>query len=221
MVAPLIAAALPALISGAASLGGGFIAEAGKAREIENQREFAKSGVRWRVEDAREAGIHPALALGANVPSYTPVGLGSGMAEGVSNMGQDIGRAIDATRTIGEKADAFTLATQSLTLERMGLENQLLQRQIAGTPPFPMASGDYPVPGQSGSAEVRIPTPFGLPSLAVANPELAQEAQNHFGELGDIVYGVANWVDSLARSVVTPAQKRRLQIVVRGGNPNL
>lgn len=186
------------LIPAAASVIGGLIGNAGKNKEIENQKEFAKEGVTWRVEDARRAGVHPALALGANVPSYSPVGLGSDLAEGFSNAGQDISRAIDATSTATQKADAYVKARQSLELDNMSLQNQLLQAQILGitrprTPPFPSSVS----PAESAT----MPSPFGLPGITVANPELAEQSQTHFGDIMENFYGVANYIDSLARSL--------------------
>lgn len=188
------------IISGIGSIVGGILGEQGKQRELDQQREFAKEGVRWRVEDARKAGIHPAVALGASVPSYSPVGLGGSIAEGLSGSSQDISRAIEATRTLPERVDAYTARTQALTLDRMGLENELLRRQIAQVgPAFPMAGNDNAMPGQ-GDSGVVMPSPFGLPGLDVANPKMAQKAQDHFGEGFEWIYGGANFVDSLARA---------------------
>lgn len=179
---------LPALIAAGASLVGGMFSDAGKKRELAQQREFAQNGVRWRVADAQAAGIHPALAMGASVPSYTPVGLGSGMAEGLSNAGQDISRAVDATATLPEKTAASKLA-----LENMGLQNDLLRAQILGltrpsTPPFPLVAGDYPIPGQPASAHIP----------GAARPNIGQEAEGHFSEIGGEVMGLGNLVETLA-----------------------
>lgn len=58
------------------------------------QKEFAKHGIQWRVEDAKAAGISPLAALGANTVSYTPQYIG-GRDAGMSNMGQNIARAIN------------------------------------------------------------------------------------------------------------------------------
>ena len=33
--------------------------------QMANQREFAKHGIQWRVDDAKAAGIHPLAALGS------------------------------------------------------------------------------------------------------------------------------------------------------------
>ena len=120
------------------------IAQAEQNRKM--QQDFAQKGIRWKVYDAQMAGIHPLAALGAQTLAYTPVPIGdfldNSLGTGIAAAGQDIGRAIDATRTSGERADAFTKTAQELQLKRMGLENELLASQIAKTraqvgPPMP------------------------------------------------------------------------------------
>ena len=132
------------------------------------QYEFAQNGIRWKVEDAKQAGIHPLYALGANTVSYSPVSVGSGnpdmsMANAVSAMGQDVSRAVNATRTAPERVDAFNKTIQDLTVTNMQLKNEQLRSQIAklnqggGTPPFPSPLPDIP----EGKAEDRPPLQVG------------------------------------------------------------
>lgn len=135
-------------------------------RNVDLQREFATTGLRMKVADAMAAGLHPLYALGggstfspvsASVgagsygggPSMTPavaarVGSAEGLARGIGAAGQDIGRAVAATQTADER-----LAT-NMTLQRMGLENELLASQIAKVksqigPPMPGGSDPYGV----------------------------------------------------------------------------
>lgn len=74
-------------------------------RNIELQREFAQHGVRWRVEDAKAAGLHPLYALNSGGASYTPtavMGAGedtSGAGRALSEMGQNLSRAMMAQQT--------------------------------------------------------------------------------------------------------------------------
>lgn len=133
---------------------------ADKEKDRELQKEFAQSGIQWRVADAKAAGIHPVYALGGSGASYTPSAIsldgGSSMASALSSSGQEIGRAINATRSAPQRADAFTEATQKLTLDKMGLENQLLASQIAKmnanpNPPMPIGQR-YLVDGQGQTA---------------------------------------------------------------------
>lgn len=108
--------------------------EAIALQNIQMQKEFAKKGIQWKVDDARSAGVHPLFALGASTTSFSPVSVGSNLAEGASGFqqaGQDIGRAVNATLTSKDRGSAASKAAEALTLERGSLENELLRTQIA------------------------------------------------------------------------------------------
>lgn len=107
------------------------------AREnMDMQREFAKFGIRWRVEDAAAAGLHPMAALGAsgaqaspvhaafNAPMRSPVSKGDSW-RALSNMGQNIGRAVVATQTAQERA------YEALRLVNMQKQNDLIDAQAS------------------------------------------------------------------------------------------
>lgn len=86
---------------GGAALGGaiGAAADLYTARENrQSQEEFAKHGIRWRVEDAQAAGVHPLFALGGGVTPFTP------QATAFAEAGQNIGRAAFTSMTEGERA---------------------------------------------------------------------------------------------------------------------
>lgn len=94
------------------------------------QREFAQQGIRWKVADARAAGIHPLAALGSNTISFTPQIVG-GSPDYLSNMGQDISRAISKMFNQDEKDKRlFELRQMRAVTEKLELENQLIQQQI-------------------------------------------------------------------------------------------
>lgn len=105
------------------------------ARSLADQRAFQDDSVQRRVADARAAGIHPLAALGYNAPSFIPqqsYGSNQESEYGLSEMGQDIGRAVHAAQTARERK--ASLATQSvidnLQLQRLGLENRSLEADI-------------------------------------------------------------------------------------------
>lgn len=110
-----------------------------------NQREFAQSGIQWRVADALKAGIHPLAALGTGVTSYSgpsatvgsiggssSVGIpaGGSMGSAVASMGQDISRAMVATQTQTGRDAMFQTTVQDMQLQNMALRNDLLSSQI-------------------------------------------------------------------------------------------
>lgn len=93
-----------------------------KAAELQYQRqkEFAQHGVRWRVEDAKAAGLHPLYALGAQTSAYQPVMVQDSVGPALAEAGQSIGNAIARQET-----DQQRRANE--------LQLQLLQSQIHET----------------------------------------------------------------------------------------
>jgi len=113
----------------AAASGLGALVSYDSARsQIKAQKQFAKKGIQWRVNDAKKAGLHPLYALGAQVPAFSPVmdATGSHLAQ----MGQDITRARKATLTPHEqKLLDLQVATAQAGLDRTYAETALLQSE--------------------------------------------------------------------------------------------
>lgn len=166
---------LGSLISAGANIIGGLLGRQGAkeqneialqqaARNEALQREFAQNGIRWKVDDAKRAGIHPLYALGASTTSFSPVSVGATnemapLADMSRNLGQDLSRAANATRTAPERVAATKLT--ALQLEGAQLDNDLKRTQIASSiqrlkqqsnPPLPEA-GPIPIPNASKAEE--------------------------------------------------------------------
>lgn len=152
------------------------------------QLDFAKKGIRWRVADAKAAGIHPLYALGASTQSYSPVAFAPeadhDLGRGLADMGQDISRAIDSTRTSFER----TAARQQtmLALKNFELRNELLGAQIAKL----RQSG----PPMAGGPDLMI---GGQPIAQDPHTTDAQTFENRYGELSDWLYGPRVWYQDL------------------------
>lgn len=164
----------PAIIGAAGSLIGGLLGKssADDAREqsqqnldrqIQLQREFAQHGIRWKVDDAKAAGIHPLYALGAQTTSFSPISLtnpvDNSMANAVSHMGQDVSRAVHQTRTPSEKDQAYIDAARGLQLEKGKLDVEIARAELASrtarihqgtTASMPSLTGNM-IPGQGNS----------------------------------------------------------------------
>lgn len=145
-------------ISAGSSILGGIFGSREKEKDRKLQKEFAQSGIQWRVADAKAAGLHPLAALGAQTTSYAPVSVGgSDIGTGFAAAGQDLSRSINATRNSSQRVDAYTKTVQDLNVRRLGLENEMLASQIAkinqaGTPPALPGAGDrYLIDGQGNS----------------------------------------------------------------------
>lgn len=198
---------LSAVASMAPLIGAGIDWLSGRQQSQENtaaQKEFAQNGIRWRVEDAKAAGIHPLYALGAQTSSFSPVSVGSNFAAA----GQDISRSVDAARTAPERTDARIAA---LSLERAGLENDLLRAQIASTvtrlnqggqvgPPLPVMSSEGPVP--VGPPTANQPIHFnGLTMPANPNMSPSQDVENRYGDVVQELYGMGAFGADVAEMV--------------------
>jgi hypothetical protein len=133
------------LISAIGSIGGGLLSKMGSAdsnaatsadhaanRAL--QKEFAQSGIQWKVADAKKAGIHPLYALGANTTSYSGTAGGylnenQGLGQSLSQAGQDIGRAVTAAQNRKQRALSLALAEENVANAK--LNNDILRTKLA------------------------------------------------------------------------------------------
>lgn len=190
------------IIGGLGSLFGGLFGQSSQEKQmkaqIDAQREFAQSGIQWKVADANKAGIHPLYALGAQTTAFSPIGVGgSPLAEGISQAGQSFGRAMESKAGMGDRA--YVAQMQKLQLQRGELENQLLASNIARVnsptqmpPPLPAVAGPtapdrWLVPGQLQSMAPSSPERFGGPLVAdQALQRTASDPVNKHSEPGAI-----------------------------------
>ena len=136
-----IAGAVGSIAGGVMGLVGNSQANAANAAlaglNYQQQKEFAQNGIRWKVADAKAAGIHPLAALGAMPTSYTPASTVVNPPDYsfLSEAGQNIGRAVDAKRTqeerIVQQAKQDILAAQQMESNR--LDNEYKQTLIDQT----------------------------------------------------------------------------------------
>lgn len=154
---------LDKIIGAASSIIGGIIGNQSRDKQAAAnnrlQREYAQSGIQWKVADAKAAGIHPIYALGAPTTSYQSQPLGDSLGPAISNAGQDIGRAVNSTSSPTQRMTAYSQAAQALQLERGALENELLKSQVARSrqtpnPAIPSATQSWGVDGQGETANM-------------------------------------------------------------------
>lgn len=201
------------LISAGASLVGGLLGKSSADKAADQnmqiaqqnmamQREFAQNGIRWKVDDAKAAGIHPVYAMGAPTTSFSPISFSAtaddSMSKAIAGMGSDIGGAVNKTRTATERTDAYSAAVKALTLEKGALENEVIRSQLArikqtNAPPSPAISPDsakpFPVP-EEGKSEERPPLMiFGQRWMTNPNTSPMKAWENQYGD-----DGWASWV---------------------------
>lgn len=116
------------------------IARENAERQYQIQKEFAQSGIQWRVADAKAAGLHPLAAIGAAPASYSPAsyvgadtlpGASQDIGRSLAQMGQGIHRAANAASSKEDReAQAYNTTMRIENVRKAGLENQLLETQI-------------------------------------------------------------------------------------------
>lgn len=169
-----------------------------RAAEQALQREFAQNGIRWKVADAKAAGVHPAFALGAPVSSYSPIAVGDSRSpvSDFASMGQDVSRAVHATSTGRERVDAYTEKLRQQQLTKGDLENQLLASQIARL----RQASNPPLPSGTRSDDKMEPPPapehsgLRIGENTSHNPKFsdAQKFEDRYGEPGEWIAGGVN-----------------------------
>jgi hypothetical protein len=217
--------AVAAVLGGAALSGGGQIigqnmqTKADKAaahNQAQLQREFAQHGIRWKVADAKAAGLHPLAALGANTISYKPQQTftqGNGVGKAMQTMGQGIQRAAlqyqaARDRQMGE-IEIRNAKLQNLKLEK---EIELMGQNPGGhrdpqnpttNPPF---VGDPPVNWTPISPEKNIQKQSGIEAGSEAAEKMITHADGGHSlvmteQLGESMEAdtVSNWVHQIGK----------------------
>jgi len=130
--------------------------EANAANYLQS-KEFAQKGIRWKVNDARKAGIAPEFALGASTHSPSFATQPDQTGNMIADAGQNISRAALAEASQPDRQ--MSKALQVETLRGMKLDNDIKEGQGQASvgypqnPAFPSANGNV-IPGQGNSPVV-------------------------------------------------------------------
>lgn len=127
------------------AIGGALIGALGQKdaneKNIDMQRDFAQHGISWKVQDAKEAGLHPLYALGGSGASFTPSAQPLMTAAEGSRLGQDLGRAAagdDRQRDVNlaqlELIRAQTRESDARAAAVTSAEARAVQGQMASKP---------------------------------------------------------------------------------------
>lgn len=170
-----------ALISSGASLLGNLLGK--KPPSINKQMDRSYEAMNAAAE---KYGVSKLVTFGGGVP---PVGgatsVGGDLPSTLASMGQDIGRAVAA------KASGPERELAKLALEKAGLENEYLRSQIASVNNRTLreSAPALPIPDRSGNR------------LSVAHPNLGQDAENHYSDIGGNILGTSALVNDTDRDV--------------------
>lgn len=178
---------------------GGALGLLGNKMDQDFQKKAAQNSIQWRVKDANKAGVSPLFALGAPTMNFqssigpTLGAAGSEVGSGFESMGQDISRARAATMDAPER-DASGMMLK-LQLERGGLENELLRRQISqiGSPGVPGRQTAPLIPGQTPRDPDAVPMGIVFPNgevLETGATSPSNTIEQQYGDVAQNAHGV-------------------------------
>lgn len=184
-------------------------------QNIALQKEFAQNSIKWRVEDAKRAGVHPMAALGISPASFSPVSSSlsypSSSDFDAQAFGQNIDRAINAGKTKEDQDIAQGIADKmtAINLRKGELENDLLQAQIdslravRNTASVPAAPPVNPAKVNPLGGTKNVPAP----PKNVSDYTFSQGGLLHLSRHGDIFI---EYVDPDKADSITESQAKSL-----------
>lgn len=199
------------LIGPALALAGGLFSgskdrAASKSADAKNyamQKEFAQHGIRWKMEDAKRAGVHGMYALGSPGASATasfqgaPKDQTGNIARDLADAGSDIiqqQKTDSVTQTQKALMEAQTRnlnASASVSeQEAMGLG---MTNQSTASP-----QQRYPIPVDVQEIETKDLTSQTGQAIPVGVGSPAQDWEDKYGELAGLIHGTFNWVTDSA-----------------------
>lgn len=185
-------------------------AEHQAALQYEHQKEFAQNGIRWKVADAKSAGIHPLAALGAQTFSYNPVMTQTddrGISEALGRMGQGVERAYQAKqmqvdRELDQKLKNAQIENVQAQTDAVKAQAEASRQAVARTalpPPMPVANKKKPGEAIPTPPDLRLSEPIRMEGFymdhhgrkkgLIPSDELKQRTEDVFGvEWGPFIY---------------------------------
>lgn len=208
-----------AAIGAGAGLLGGFLDRRESSQQASANRQlqydFAQQGIQWRVADAEKAGVHPLYAIGANIPTYSPVrGSYGHLGRAVAGAGQAIGDYLSKAALAEERAEDRAMLRERHRLESLKTMAEIRGQNIANAnanrTPVRSASG---LPGQqtmgfwSGPGSPRVlyhPNPVGR-----LVPYYLEPGEAGHQDLEDAAGNIYAEVVSGSRALMQRARRRK------------
>lgn len=198
------------IISAGADLVGGLLnqnaAEEASKKDWKRTKETLQNQIQWRTQDAVKAGLHPLVGAGISPSAGPPPSTVGDMGSAVSNMGNNLGRAVDAYMDPAAKVAAKAAL---LDLEQRQANIDLTRSQIAGAQKALLTTGSTPGIASPIPQKVSLPLP-GSPydrrnPVGVEYPGLGEEAEKHYSDIGGFVYGGSAMVNDTLNHVIGSA----------------
>lgn len=202
-------------LSVALTVGGNIL---GKLFEKKPKVISPKETILSTVQGAREAGIHPLAALGAQ-PQFQQVSggvsTGTAIGEGISEIGRTMGAS--AGDSANEKLMLASTEAQLAQAELFRAQSRTLISDAANAAiGGPGRKGSGPPHWGVATAESEAPMQlFGQNFVPREGDPPAQRAQDWYGEAGEFIQGLSNFLRSNHGSLPTDDIDRKIADYVR------
>lgn len=181
-IGKVVGAVLPSIAGG---LLGKKSQEDANERNYQMQKEFAQNSIRWKVADARAAGVHPLFALGASTNAASP-------SFNSSNIGDHVAQGL--TGAMNAKANALAMKQAAeLNSAMIRKENALADKYTAEAQDVAqqMAAASFAARAAQAANVVQdapeFILPFGAPLTGIAGRTPNSVLQERYGEAADLI----------------------------------
>lgn len=157
----------------------------------EAQKEFAKKGIRWRVGDAKAAGVHPLYALGAQTAGYSPTAVigDSRYADAGQAVGNAVAAASDVAGRALQKAQLVQMSAQSendfAQASYWKAQTAKMMQDQNNTSPWPNLITDQDTYKRSVDDPLQVYNPYSDAIVRRANPEIFADIDSSMAKLSD------------------------------------
>lgn len=205
------------IISAGASLAGGLLnqnaAEEASKKDWKRQKEVLQNQIQWRTQDAVAAGLHPLVGAGISPSSGPPGTMVGDMGTAVANMGNNLGRAVDAYL---KPEDKIAAKAALLDLEQRQANIDLTRSQIAGAQKALLTAGS--TAGVASDLPLAPTLPGGIVDVRNTDPNMNRRLQDRHGEMADVITAPQSVLEVLSQpgNLADPALSSMIRNM--GGN---
>lgn len=180
------------------------------AANVNLNKEFAQNSIQWRVEDAKQAGIHPLYAMGASTSSPTasiePHQISDNVGRTISNIKNDSLKRAQLKKLNAETDFINQQAEASKVAMRQSIQNSqqddVVELEKYKLPAYAQESAS------AGTGGLHMNTPLG--GLLYNNKQVtAQQLEDQTGEIVSLITSTMNTANAWGRYKAFETQARK------------
>jgi len=177
-----------------------------QARDINSQQyDLARNSIKYRVQDAKNSGIHPLYALGAPTMGSSVVSQPrSNPVAGLSQMGQDITRSLGSKSKYDAQLEELGMQDAIARNQNTVLQNELLQQELVNKKLANVHKAQTTARNPKDGLKM-----FG--ETAKYNPDFsdAEQAETRYGDIAQEIFGISNIIADIKHNYDSWSKSRK------------